>query len=314
MIFCFTSCNKDDSPPNARISIKESLDIGVTSVSFYVNYDYPAKLADVKIHVSSNSSMYNATVCNTDCKSDYFTANISGLNDNTTYYYCYEYVSGPSKMKSDVKSFKTKETAKMFTWYWDDGTAESGWVALSTNTNDHWMGNRFTINESVVITSIDVYGVDNSNNKDSPVFIDIYNQSRELIRSSNSFILPKDKWINVSINPISYSGTFYVMVRWPAYSSTSYLGIDTNGPYANYDIAWVRRSNGNWVLLRENNPDKPNSHGVFLIRVNGNISSTKSIIYPIEEEFVLPHENVSDINGDNCTSDGNECYYGKNRN
>jgi hypothetical protein len=111
-----------------------------------------------------------------------------------------------------------------------------------------------------------------------------------LVASSNSFLLPDNAWINVPLNNVPYSGTFYVMVNWTATTgNTNGLGYDTNGPYATANLGRHIIS-GNWYFY----PDNP---GVFLIRANATSLETKSVKYGtnVTKPVVLTNGTISGL-------------------
>lgn len=93
--------------------------MGATTVDVDVIFAYPHGVQDVKVHVGSGGDMvdaaiYNASVLN---NANYglgnFSAHITDLIPNTTYYYYYEYINGPSSQRSEVKSFTTLSSAEV---------------------------------------------------------------------------------------------------------------------------------------------------------------------------------------------------------
>ena len=101
------SCKK---PEPEKVEIKsENLIIGTTTVLFEVRYKYPNVLKEIKIHFSFNDDMSNATVHETTVDEKQFNAIIEELTVNSTYYYLYEFFSGGTSAKSEVKSFTTKD-------------------------------------------------------------------------------------------------------------------------------------------------------------------------------------------------------------
>jgi len=147
----------------------------------------------------------------------------------------------------------------------DDFTAENGLRFVPNNSNS--LGNQFDVDEDGVLTSIDVYALKMNDNSDREVTINIYNEQRELVGSSEPFVFEGDGWVNVPLNNIPFSGTFYVMVQWSAtLGQTHNLGYDQNGPNANAELNWFLNSSGVWGLLHQvQTIAKP---GVFMIRAN----------------------------------------------
>ena len=150
------------------------------------------------------------------------------------------------------------------TYLWDDGSAEYGYSISSDAAA--WLGNRFAVNESGEISSIDCFGQSNSSNTNRLLTVDIFDENKNLIGSSAEFVLPTDAWINVPLDFIPFNGTFYAMVKWSKTSgSTNYLGFDENGPNINTTHSWYRYDSGEWVFMNSLTSGHP---GVFLVRAN----------------------------------------------
>ena len=150
------------------------------------------------------------------------------------------------------------------TYVIDDGTAEQGWRRSSNYEGSY--GNKFNVGEAGIITSIDVYARHAADNTNRKVTINIYNSQRELIGSSAQFVLQGNGWVNVPLNSIPYTGSFYAMVCWAANSGQTHsLGYDTNGQNINEGLNWVKIGEY-WDLLHELSTQA--QPGVFMIRAN----------------------------------------------
>ncbi|MDR0206783.1 MAG: DUF2436 domain-containing protein [Bacteroidales bacterium] len=159
------------------------------------------------------------------------------------------------------------------TYILDDGSSENGWRI--NPSADASLGNQFTVNEEGYLTSIDVFGDDfPSGGLARTVTIDIYDESRQLVGTSAPFSIPLGAWVNVPLDDIPYSGTFYAMVHWPPTTGdTYYLGFDENGPNAYNNLDWYRNSAGTWTLIHIAASADP---GVFLIRANAMVEGKKT--------------------------------------
>ena len=104
---CIFSCKKEEKPPTFSIK-NEYLFINTTKVLFHVEYEYPSVLSEIKIHLATKENMSNASVHNATINGKQFTASIGELQANATYFYLYEYFSGTTSIKSNVKSFENK--------------------------------------------------------------------------------------------------------------------------------------------------------------------------------------------------------------
>ena len=102
--FIFSSCKKEEKPTSVSIKT-EKITPGTTTVLFEVTYEYPSVLSEVKIHLATNENMSNATIYPTQIDGKRFSATITGLKANATYFYYYEFISGFTSLKSNVDSF-----------------------------------------------------------------------------------------------------------------------------------------------------------------------------------------------------------------
>ena len=198
-----------------------------------------------------------------------FNVDVSGLSANTRYYVRAYAINSEGTAYGAQVRFTT--TAIPTTSYiLDDGSAETNFSYFDNLS----LGNQFIVGAEGVITSIDVYARNRSDNTNKKVIIDIYNAQRQLAGSSAPFTLASDDWVNVSLKNVPYSGSFYVMLRWPASElGTHGLGYDTNGTFANTSVNWLKDNTGNWWLLHEASTQY--SPGIFMIRANVNTSSTE---------------------------------------
>ncbi|MCL2168249.1 MAG: carboxypeptidase regulatory-like domain-containing protein, partial [Lentimicrobiaceae bacterium] len=177
------------------------------------------------------------------------------------------------------------------TYILDDGTAE-GLGAINPGYAGEYasIGNEFPIGETGYITSIELFGGDLSV-ANVPVYLDIYNEDRELVASSEPFYLPYLAWESVPFNNIPYSGKFYAMIRMPYISGSQSAGsiaTDTNGPYSKLDLDWYLNGiTGVWRLIHE---AFPTIKCVYIIRasviVTGELTKGKSVTYSYDEKGV----------------------------
>ena len=184
-----------------------------------------------------------------------------------------------------IISWDPPGTGVQTTYIWDDGSAENGWRANPGYDGSY--GNIYEVYEDGVITSIDLYSIFYENNSNKSLTVDIYDADRKLVGTSKPFILVTDKWVNVEIDNIPYSGTFYAMVHWePTSGNTHYLACDQYGPYAFSDFSYAIH-NGVWGTMNEMHW----SQCVFMIRVNAN-SIGKSVSYSFnkipQNEAIMP--------------------------
>jgi hypothetical protein len=150
-------------------------------------------------------------------------------------------------------------TGYFTTLMYDDGTAESGWGINAGY--DAWLGNYFPVSMSGTINSIDLhfippYGVDMT----TPLTIDFYDMSHNLIGTSSSFLVTAAGWYNVAVPGIAFNGPFYAMVHWNITGGIRYMSWDTNGPNAGAGLGYIMEA-GVW-----SNTDL--GAGLFILRAN----------------------------------------------
>jgi len=200
-----------------------------------------------------------------------FTVNVSDLTANTRYYVRAYAINSEETIYGTQVRFTTTATTNA-NYILDDGSAETNLSFFDNNS----LGNLFYVGEDGVLTSVNVYAQNRSDNANKHVIADIYDAQRQLVVSSAPFSLAGDDWVTVPLNNVPYSDIFYVMIRWSSSEQGTHgLGYDTNGNYANTGYNWLRNNNGNWSLLHETNSQYPS--GVFMIRANVNTSGTGTV-------------------------------------
>ena len=150
------------------------------------------------------------------------------------------------------------------TYQIDDNTPESGESVRPGN--DVRMGNEFETTDEGVLKSVLILGLANPDaaGNDETLTVEVYDSNRQLIGTSDPFRLPEDAWVNVPLDNIRYSGTYYVMVRWQNLTgATNHMATDTNGAYAEEYLSWAY-ANGSWTEMYT----AFRMHLVFMIRPN----------------------------------------------
>jgi len=151
----------------------------------------------------------------------------------------------------------------------DDGVFENGWRYDNAELTA-WYGTRFDAGEDGELTSIDLYGLEPQFGEasDRKLTIDVFDEDRQLVGSSEPFFLPGYDWVNVPLDNIPYSTVFYVMVKWSPSDegATNYLGYDQDGPYASEGTDWYYDDSTGWQTMFTQTWGM--SQGVFMIRAN----------------------------------------------
>ena len=106
-----------------------------------------------------------------------------------------------------------------------------------------------------------------------------------MVSTSEPFIIPVDAWINVPLEDVHYSGTFYAMVHWDATTGrTNSIGIDIDGPNANENLDYMIK-NDVWHLAHDYMIMQGLPPCVFMIRANAFVEA-KSVSYGGNVSFV----------------------------
>jgi hypothetical protein len=170
----------------------------------------------------------------------------------------------------------------------DDGTAETGWSILPGNMG--WLGNYFPVSPSLsgYIDTLYVWFFNNSGGSQQMLTIDVFGNDQVIKGSTSGFLATSGTWISVPAPNISFSGPFYIMVKWNHLPNpTHYLGYDDNGPNAPQNLERYCDSTGAWSNLVVAGGALP---GVFLVRV---LASTHPAGFPglsdSEQPLVYPN-------------------------
>ncbi|MCL2168341.1 MAG: carboxypeptidase-like regulatory domain-containing protein, partial [Lentimicrobiaceae bacterium] len=174
-----------------------------------------------------------------------------------------------------VITYEPRNTDSDVLYILDDGSVESGYTQ-DYPVYIHDRGNKFTVNETGEIFSVDIYGVANPNaDETQTVRVVIYDVSDfpKRLGASAPFIIPADGWINVPLNNIPYSNEFYATVQWETEGvETNLLGYDTNGPNAEGN-GYQRWQQGGSVIWFD-----PFDFAA-MIRVHAKLKGGKSVTY-----------------------------------
>jgi len=149
------------------------------------------------------------------------------------------------------------ETVATITWepgqgeiksyIYDEGTMHGG--GCFNPGYNYWLGNMFDVQETGQILSVDMYWMHHDNRDPyRTVTVDIMDGNKKIVYKSNQFIPVDDDWMNITINNVPYSGTFYVMVHWEPTQGgiTNYLGFDYLGAYAEEFKSYIFDGN-TWI-------------------------------------------------------------------
>ncbi|MFH1937735.1 MAG: hypothetical protein ABIK52_09250 [Bacteroidota bacterium] len=172
---------------------------------------------------------------------------------------------------------------------YDDGESDYGWRYNAGYQG--WMGNYFPISTSGTIKSIEMYFNHVDGHGNDALNVEVFNASRNLIGSTNSFYPGDNSWVSIDAN-VNYSGSIYVMVHWNfTLEPTNYLGMDQNGPNASMDLGYYRDGSYNWG--KTSSLASGNGYpGVFLLRLEVLLISGKTVTYtsrvdPVNQQLIV---------------------------
>jgi hypothetical protein len=189
--------------------------------------------------------------------------------------------------------------------FMDDGSAETGW-GINPGIKG-WLGNYFPVSSSLsgYIDTIDVWFYNNPGGTNQLLTIDVFDQGHTLSGSTPTFSAMQGSWLSVPAPNISFTGPFYLMVKWNHLPAAShFLGYDDNGQHASQNDGRYCDSIGNWTTLVEAGGALP---GVFLLRarastyplsISGNSHNELPLVYPNpadDKVVVSMHEEIRDV-------------------
>ncbi len=191
-----------------------------------------------------------------------------------------------------------EQTGELWSLIYDDGSAENGWAINPGYTG--WLGNEFPLPTifAGTIQSLDVW-FGNALPGSEHLTIDIFDNSKNYVGSSDPFIPPADGWLTVPCNGIPFSGKFYAMVKWENVATgTNFFGYDENGPYSADDLEWYY-DGITWDKMTNAAGAAP---GVFMIRAtvlmswgNGVLSPGKPFVPVVDSSSILGYNVYRDL-------------------
>jgi len=190
----------------------------------------------------------------------------------------------------------------------DDGSAENGW-AINPGYNV-WLGTEFPINATIngVFKSFKMYWWNNAAHTAQQLTLDVFDNTRTLIGSSNPFTPTNDDWLIIPVNDIPFTGAFYGMVHWNmATGATNYLGDDENGPYSPQDLGWYY-DGAAWTKMSVEVGGPP---CVFMVRATALVFGDKKTVelIPGAEPTGLPSNSAGKLaKADNSQNVSRETY------
>lgn len=108
LVVAIISCKKTPSVNQQQVVIESELvTVDSTGVSFECIYDYPTVLKKAFLYYGEGVDETNMDTLEMQIVQDTLRAELTDLNDSTTYNYYYEFFNGFNSMRTDQKSFET---------------------------------------------------------------------------------------------------------------------------------------------------------------------------------------------------------------
>ncbi|MCX6288083.1 MAG: T9SS type A sorting domain-containing protein [Bacteroidetes bacterium] len=153
---------------------------------------------------------------------------------------------------------------------YDDDSFENGIANPPGYT--YSFGNMFVLTPGLSghLTSFDCFFYESGSSGPLNLTMDVYNETYNLIGSSDPFLQGNNIWQNIEVPSIPFNGTFYGMVNENGTTTRpNWLGLDVDGPQASLDYAMYYDGTGGWGTINSIAGTGP---GVYLQRANGFIS------------------------------------------
>ena len=103
-----TDCKKK---PELKICLlelsNESVVATTTNATITAEYSFPTEIRDIKVVISDNNNLQNASVIDAYLNNNSLSATIDNLSASTKYYYSFRYSNGMSVVDTDKRSFTT---------------------------------------------------------------------------------------------------------------------------------------------------------------------------------------------------------------
>lgn len=110
IILAFSGCKKDDVKVQGFNIVSESIVKNTSTIVLTVRYNYITTTASVDGYISESNTMNNSSIFQGEINDGVFIIKFTGLQANTTYYYCYEYSYGIDNIaKSETKVITTND-------------------------------------------------------------------------------------------------------------------------------------------------------------------------------------------------------------
>ena len=110
-VAALASCKKTPEVNLKYVDVERDLvTVGTTTANIQCDYDYITTLKKAYLYYGDGEDETNMTSAEMRVVQKTLYVELTGLNENTTYSYYYEFVNGFNSMRSSIKTFKTEST------------------------------------------------------------------------------------------------------------------------------------------------------------------------------------------------------------
>ena len=160
-----TDCKKKPELKIYLLEVSNENVVATTSdVTITATYSFPTEIRDIKVVISDNNNLQNASVIDANLNNNSLSATIDNLSASTKYYYCFRYSNGMSVVDTDKRNFTTLPLSEyaivLLSNPSDGGTVTGGGTyeqgtecTLTATANEGYTFTNWTENGSVVSTN-----------------------------------------------------------------------------------------------------------------------------------------------------------------
>ena len=142
-VLILITCKKKPEVETYTLSIyNENITVTTTSATITADFSFPTTIYDIKVVLSDNSGMSNATIKPTTISGNQISVTFDNLTMATNYYYCYRYSNNVNIVDTEVKHFRTQDASQP--------TVVTGEVTDITKTTAKALGNVTNDGEATV--------------------------------------------------------------------------------------------------------------------------------------------------------------------
>ena len=112
-VLILITCKKKPEVETYTLSIyNENITVTTTSATITADFSFPTTIYDIKVVLSDNSGMSNATIKPTTISGNQISVTFDDLTMGTKYYYCYRYSNNVNIVDTEVRHFMTQSASQ----------------------------------------------------------------------------------------------------------------------------------------------------------------------------------------------------------